>query len=344
MALELDVSFAPMESKSVDAIPEGDEWLYEPKWDGFRCLAFRDGDEVHMQSKAGQPLARYFPELVEALLSIKAQQCILDSEIVVPDGQGGLSFDQLLQRVHPTESRIKKLSNETPAVLVVFDLLSGVSGKTLADTPLEKRRTLLEAFVKKYLAGIDRIRLSPATRDLAIAKEWFGSAGAATDGIMAKRLDAPYQSGKREGMVKIKPSRTAECVVGGFRYASKEKVIGSLLLGLYDDAGLLNHIGYCSAFKADVRREMTPMLEKLIEPPGFTGSAPGGPSRWSTERSTQWQPLRTELVVEVEWDHFTNGRFRHGTKFLRWRPDKPPRKCTLEQVEFVGAGAAGLLK
>ncbi len=344
MTLELDVTFAPMEAKSADAIPEGDAWLYEPKWDGFRCLAFRDGDDVHLQSKAGQPLARYFPELVEALLALKAKQFVLDSELVIPDGQGGLSFDQLLQRVHPAASRVNKLSVETPAILVAFDLLTGTDGKTLADMPLKKRRGLLDAFAKKYFMGADRIRLSPATRDLAIAQKWFGVAGAATDGIMAKQLDEPYHSGKREGMVKVKPVRTAECVVGGFRYASKEKVIGSVLLGIYDDAGLLNHIGYCSAFKADLRREMTPMLEKLIEPPGFTGSAPGGPSRWSTERSSQWLPLRPELVVEVEWDHFTNGRFRHGTKFLRWRPDKPPRKCTMEQVKFIGEGAAGLLE
>lgn len=344
MALELDINFAPMESKSVKAIPEGDVWLYEPKWDGFRCLAFRDGDVVHMQSKAGQPLARYFPELVEALLALKAKQFVLDSEIVVPDRNGGLSFDQLLQRMHPAASRVEKLSGETPAILVVFDLLSGSGGKAITEMPLEKRRAMLEVFAQKNFSSAKRIELSPATRDYALATKWFGAAGAATDGIMAKRLDEPYQSGKRKGMVKIKPARTAECVVGGFRYASKEKVIGSLLLGLYDDAGLLNHIGFCSAFKADMRREMTPMLEKLIEPPGFTGSAPGGPSRWSTERSAQWQPLRPELVLEVEWDHFTNGRFRHGTKFLRWRPDKPPRKCTLDQVEYIGSGGAGLLE
>lgn len=344
MTLELDLAFAPMEAKSVEEIPQGDMWLYEPKWDGFRCLAFRDGDDVHLQSKAGQPLARYFPEMVEALLALKAKRFVLDCEIVVPDGDGGLSFDQLLQRVHPAASRIKKLSAETPAMMVVFDLLADTDGDALVELLLELRRDRLEAFAEKYFAGAQRIRLSPATRDLAVATEWFGAAGAATDGIMAKRLDEPYHSGKREGMVKIKPSRTAECVVGGFRYSAKEQVVGSLLLGLYDEAGLLNHIGFCRAFKAQVRREMTPMLEKLIEPPGFTGNAPGGPSRWSTERSTQWQPLRPELVVEVEWDHFTNGRFRHGTKFLRWRPDKPPKKCTVEQVEFVGARAAGLLR
>ncbi len=343
MALELELDYPPMEANSVAAIPQGDEWLYEPKWDGFRCLAFRDGDTVHMQSKAGQPLARYFPELVEALLSLTPGKFVLDGEIVVPDDSGGLSFDALLQRVHPAESRIKRLAAETPAMLIIFDLLVDSDGKSLADKPLGVRRKKLEAFAKKYFTNHGSIRLSPATPDYDLASRWFGEVGAATDGIMAKLINEKYHSGTREGMVKVKPTRTADCVVGGFRYASKQKVVGSLLLGLYDDAGLLNHIGYCSAFTTAMKKEMTPKLEKLIQPPGFTGSAPGGPSRWSTERSAEWQPLKPELVVEVEWDHFTNGRFRHGTKFVRWRPDKAPRQCTMEQIALPAAGALELI-
>jgi len=344
MTLPLDIGYAPMEAKSVEVIPQGDTWLYEPKWDGFRCIAFRDGDTVHMQSKAGQPLARYFPELVAALLNLKPTRFILDGEIVVPDLLGNLSFDALLQRVHPAASRIKRLSLETPAVYVVFDILADVDGKSLVEKPLRDRRRKLEEFARKFLKSADSVHLSPGTTNYDQAVQWFGAAGAATDGIMAKRLEEPYRTGTREGMVKIKPNRTAECVIGGFRYASKGNVVGSLLLGLYDDAGLLNHVGFCSAFNAAMKKELTEKLEPLISPPGFTGSAPGGPSRWSTERSTQWQPLKPVLVGEFEWDHFTNGRFRHGTKFLRWRPDKPPKKCTDEQLALPAADALNLLK
>jgi ATP-dependent DNA ligase len=337
MALQVKLDLAPMESKAVHEIPKGDGWLYEPKWDGFRCVAFRDGEAVHLQSKAGQPLARYFPEIVEALLKLKAKQFVLDGEIVIPEGSG-LSFDKLLQRLHPAESRIKKLAVQTPGLLLVFDLLAGTDGKSLVDTPLQKRRKLLEQFANKNFDDDGTVRLSPATKDYKIASKWFGAAGKALDGIMAKRLDEPYHSGEREGMVKVKPVRTAECVVGGFRYASGQKVIGSLLLGLYDDDGLLHHVGFCSALKAPMKKELTPKLEKMIKAPGFTGSAPGGPSRWATERSGEWQPLDPKLVVEVEWDHFTNGRFRHGTKFVRFRPDKPTKKCTMDQVELASAG------
>ncbi|MGI8905772.1 MAG: ATP-dependent DNA ligase [Candidatus Sumerlaeaceae bacterium] len=342
MALKLKSDLAPMESKSVREIPTGDNWLYEPKWDGFRCLAFRDGRTLQLQSKAGQPLARYFPEVVTALLALKAKQFVLDGEIVVPEGSG-LSFNKLLQRLHPAASRVNKLSVQTPALLIVFDLLAGADGKSLLNKPLQERRELLEDFAKKYFATEHGVRLSPATREYKQAQKWFGAAGAALDGIMAKRLDEPYHSGDREGMVKVKPVRTAECVVGGFRYASGQKVIGSLLLGLYDESGLLHHIGFCSALKAPMRKELTPKLENLIKAPGFTGSAPGGPSRWATERSGEWQPLDPKLVVEVDWDHFTNGRFRHGTKFVRFRPDKSPKKCTMEQVQLDSTGATELL-
>ena len=333
MALPLPYDYAPMNARLVDEIPsDGGDWQYEPKWDGFRCLAFRDGTRVELRSKSGQPLGRYFPELVDTLRKLPASRFVLDGEIVVPVGRG-LSFDQLLQRIHPAESRIRKLSVEYPASLIVFDLLVDANGKLLADKPLTDRRAALEAFAKKQLKGAPRIALSPATRSIAQVRKWFAKVGGALDGVIAKRAGLAYQSDNRDGMVKVKRKRTADCVVGGFRYASRGKVVGSLLLGLYDTDRLLHHVGFCSAIKADERARLTPKLEKLIDPPGFTGSAPGGPSRWSTERTTQWQPLATKLVVEVEYDHFTAGRFRHGTHLLRWRPDKAPRQCTMKQVE-----------
>jgi ATP-dependent DNA ligase len=321
-----------MEARTVETIPEPPGWLYEPKWDGFRCLAFRDGGDVQLQSKSGQPLGRYFPEIVAEVLKLKPAQFVLDGEIVVPVG-GAFSFDDLLQRIHPAESRIRKLAAETPAQLVVFDLLVSDKGKSLVDLPLGERRPLTEAFARKYLDGNRSITMSPATTSMKVVRDWLASVGRQLDGVIAKRLDMPYKTGERTGMVKIKNKRTADCVVGGFRYASKAKVIGSMLLGLYDDEGLLHHVGFCSSFNAKFREELTPMLEKLRKPPGFTGQAPGGPSRWSTERSAEWEPLAPKLVVEVQYDHFTNGRFRHGTKFLRWRKDKNPESCTMGQVE-----------
>jgi ATP-dependent DNA ligase len=321
-----------MEAKSVEALPTGDNWQYEPKWDGFRCIAFRDGDKVDLQSKSGQPLARYFPEVAEALLKLKANQFVIDGEIVVPV-KGKFSFDDLLMRIHPAASRIKKLSQETPAKLIVFDLLVDDRAQALVDLPLAQRRKKLDAFAKKHFSKNKSIELSPCTDELKIAKEWLAGAGVDLDGVIAKRADLTYQSGNRHGMVKVKRLRTADCVVGGFRYASEGKVIGSLLLGLYDDDGLLHHVGFSSSFKSDERATLTKKLEKLIKPPGFTGNAPGGPSRWATERSAEWQPLAPKLVVEVRYDHFTGGRFRHGTKFLRWRPDKKPEQCTFEQVK-----------
>jgi len=321
-----------MEAKSVEKLPAGDIWQYEPKWDGFRCLAFRDGNKVDLQSKSGQPLARYFPEVVDALLELKARQFVIDGEIVVPV-KGKFSFDDLLMRIHPAASRIKKLSKETPAKLIVFDLLVDDRGKSLVDLVLKERRKKLDAFAKKYFAKNKSIELSPCTDDLKIAKDWLRGAGVDLDGVIAKRADMPYQSGNRHGMVKVKRLRTADCVVGGFRYASEGKVVGSLLLGLHDEKGLLHHVGFSSSFKASEKPALTKKLEKLIKPPGFTGNAPGGPSRWATERSAEWKPLAPKLVCEVQYDHFTGGRFRHGTKFLRWRPDKKPAQCTFEQLK-----------
>jgi ATP-dependent DNA ligase len=332
MTLPLKQPYLPMEAKSVEQLPRGDAWQYEPKWDGFRCVAFRDGERVDLQSKSGQPLARYFPEVVEALLKLKAKQFVIDGEIVVPV-KGRFSFDDLLMRIHPAASRVKKLAAETPAKLIVFDLLVDERGRSLVDSDLSERRKQLDSFAKKHFAKNKSIELSPYTSDLSIAKDWLAGAGVDLDGVIAKRADMPYQSGNRHGMVKVKRLRTADCVVGGFRYASEGEMVGSLLLGLYDDKGLLHHVGFSSSFKAEEKPALTKKLEKLIKPPGFTGNAPGGPSRWATERSAEWQPLAPKLVCEVRYDHFTGGRFRHGTKFLRWRPDKKPSMCTMDQVK-----------
>src|SRR5262249_50779258 len=246
---------------------------------------------------------------------------VLDGEIVIPS-DGAFSFDALLQRIHPAQSRVRKLAAETPALLIVFDLLVGADGKALVDRPLRERRKQLEVFARVHLRGVKRIRLSPATTKLNEAKRWLKDVGATLDGIIAKRCDLEYRSGDRSGMQKIKNYRSVDCVVGGFRYNEGKPVVGSLLLGLYDDDGLLHHVGFTSTIPRDDKKALTVKLKKLIAPPGFTGNAPGGPSRWSTGRSAQWQPLKPELVVEVRYDHFTGHRFRHGTKFLRWRPDK----------------------
>lgn len=326
MTLPIAPPYSPMEASTASDIPEGPEWQYEPKWDGFRCIAFREGDEVHLQSKSGEPLARYFPEMVQALLALKPTKFVLDGEIFLP------SFDNLLQRIHPAASRIEKLSHETPATYVAFDLLVDERGELLASLPLRERRHKLERFAHAYFENSEAIQLSPATYDVAVARNWLASVGVKLDGVIAKRLDLPYESGNREGMVKVKNLRTADCVVGGFRYGSKERLVGSLLLGLYDREGLLHHVGFCSALSAAGKPALTLKLESIKGAPGFTGRAPGGPSRWSTERSTEWEPLKPELVVEVRYDHYSGGRFRHGTKLMRWRPDKAPAQCTLESL------------
>jgi ATP-dependent DNA ligase len=332
-ALTLPVAppFPPMEARSVTEVPEDPQWEYEPKWDGFRCLLFRDGNKVELQSKACRPLTRYFPELVAAATGLADDRFVLDGEIAVPKGKI-FSFDDLLQRIHPAASRIARLALETPAVMVVFDLLVDSGGRSLLAEPLSVRRTALEAFARRNFPVGGAFRLSPATTRLAEARSWLSQLGATLDGIIAKRRDLPYRSGDRGGMEKIKTIRSADCVVGGFRYHEARKIVGSLLLGLYDDRGLLDHVGFTSTIGAAEKPSLTHRLEKLIEPPGFTGSAPGGPSRWASERSTAWQPLKPQLVVEVCYDHFSGGRFRHGTRLLRWRPDKSPLQCTMDQV------------
>lgn len=326
----------PMEAKLVDALPDGDGWQFEPKWDGFRCLVFRDGDDIELQSKAERPLGRYFPEMVEAVRAVPITRFVVDGELAI-SVEGVLSFDALQLRLHPAESRVRKLASQTPAQLILFDALE-LDARALLDAPQSERRSALEGFHAS--AGRDDILLSPCTTERSVADDWLRTAGGALDGVIAKRQDLPYQPGER-AMFKVKQLRTADCVVGGFRYAAKGRVVGSLLLGLYDDDDKLNHVGFTSAIPAEVREALTARLEALVEPPGFTGRAPGGPSRWSTERSGEWEPLRPELVAEVRYDHVTGDRFRHGTKFLRWRPDKAPRQCRMEQLR-PAATPAGL--
>ena len=341
MTLPIPKSYRPMEAQSASELPGGPEWQYEPKWDGFRCLAFRDGAHVELESKSGKPLTRYFPEIVEAAKALAPKKFVLDGEIVIPV-DGGLSFDDLLMRIHPAASRVLKLSHTTPAVLIVFDVLVDDTGKLLVNKNLKERRIQLEKFSGKYLKEDGMIRLSPYTTKLETARKWFHM-GVGLDGIIAKRTDLPYQSGERTGMQKIKKQRTADCVVGGFRYLEKKRLVGSLLLGLYNDKGLLDHVGFTSSIHDEERAALTKKLEKLIEPPGFTGKAPGGLSRWSTKHSMEWQPLEPVLVAEVQFDHFTGGRFRHGTRFLRWRPEKAPKQCTMKQVKRESQSALGLL-
>jgi len=279
--------------------------------------------------------------VVRALLELAPRKFVLDGELVIPAGKS-LSFDDLLMRIHPAESRIRKLAQETPALFLVFDLLVDERGKSHTQRPLDERRTALKSFARRYFGRSSTVRLSPVTRDVRTARRWLaGKSG--LDGVIAKRGNEPYRSGERTAMRKIKRLRTADCVVGGFRYASKGRVLGSLLLGLYDDEGLLHHVGFTSSFTADQRKELLKKVEPLVKAPGFTGNAPGGPSRWSTRRSAEWQPLAPKLVVEVQYDHFTGGRFRHGTKLLRWRPDKAPRQCTMEQVGKESGSSLALL-
>jgi len=330
-----------MEALSVDEVPVGREWQYEPKWDGFRCLVFRRGDVITLQSKSGKPLTRYFPDVVEAVRRLKAPNFVLDGEIAVPEGKA-FSFDALLQRIHPAASRIATLAAQTPAMLIVFDLLSD-GDDILIERPLQERRERLERFARRNFAKYGMVRLSPATTKLAMASRWLARVGATLDGIIAKRRDLPYRSNDRSGMQKIKNYRSADCVVGGFRYNEGKPVVGSLLLGLYDDDGKLHHVGFTSTIAREAKPALTQKLKKLIAPPGFTGNAPGGPSRWSTERSAEWQPLKPKLVVEVCYDHFSGERFRHGTRLLRWRPDKSPMQCTLDQVAQKKADLMKLL-
>ncbi len=327
MLLGLDTQ--PMEAKVVAALPEGAEWQFEPKWDGFRCLAFKAGGAVELRAKSGKPLSRYFPEMVEALARARPDGYVLDGELMVPRGDS-LSFGALQDRVHPADSRIRKLAAETPALLVLFDCLATRDAGSLLDAVLPDRRAALEGVMAGF-GRADRVRLSPWTGDRQEAVGWLDRAGGALDGVVAKRRDAPYAPGKR-AMLKVKTHRSADCVVGGFRYARDTRQVGSLLLGLFNAEGRLDHVGFTSAISHAERPALTERLEALRGGVGFTGDAPGGPSRWATEASAAWERLRPELVVEVSYDQVTDGRFRHGTLLRRWRPDKAPEQCTREQL------------
>jgi ATP-dependent DNA ligase len=332
-----------MEARIAEALP-GRGWQFEPKWDGFRCLAYKDGARAVLMAKSGKPLTDFFPEVVAALKSLPVDRFVADGELVIPIGDR-LSFDALQMRLHPAESRRRKLAAETPALLVLCDLLAD-SRKDLTESLLPERRAALEKLFAGFPANT-LFRLSPYTRQPATAKGWLSLAGrGALDGVIAKPLDAPYLCGER-AMIKVKNLKTADCVVGGFRYASGSREVGSLLLGLFNDAGKLDHVGFTAGFANLDRAALTRRLKSLKGAPGFSGNAPGGPSRWSTERSGAWEPLKNVLVAEVRYDHVTDGRFRHGTKFLRWRPDKAPKSCTFEQLQPEARPSkviAGLIK
>jgi ATP-dependent DNA ligase len=323
-----------MEARSVSEIPAGSQWQYEPKWDGFRCILSRVGKDLAMTSKSGQDLKRYFPEVAEAARNIAEGHFVLDGELLIPRGKS-FSFDALLQRIHPAKSRIKSLSGQTPACFMAFDLLRR-GRHDFTREHLSERRAKLEDFAKSCFEKAV-FALSPATLKLQEAKRWLRSSGDGRDGVIAKRRDLPYQAGNRDGMQKIKHRRTADCVVGGFRYAERHaagrKVVGSLLLGLYDSKHLLHHVGFTSGLRAAEKAALTAKLEAIVTERSFTGNAPGGPSRWSTKRSTEWVALKPKFVVEVSYDHVSEGRFRHGTTILRWRPDKKPKQCTMEQLQ-----------
>lgn len=326
----LSLDTEPMEAKSVDALPRGEAWQFEPKWDGFRCLVFKAGHDVDLRAKSGKSLSRYFPEMVEAVRSAKADNFVVDGELTVPVGDT-LSFGALQDRVHPAESRVRKLSVETPGLLVLFDCLATAMAGSLMAAPLTERRAELERLMKG-LGRPHRTRASPVTADLTEAERWLDDTHGSLDGVICKRAGGIYAAGER-AMVKVKRLRSADCVVGGFRYVKGTDKVGSLLLGLFNDEGKLDHVGFTSAISNADRPALTARLEALKGAPGFTGDAPGGPSRWSNERSADWHPLRTELVVEICYDQVTDGRFRHGTMLRRWRPDKAPIQCTREQLQ-----------
>lgn len=315
-----------MEARLADALPEGPGWQYEPKWDGFRAIARVEGGGVSLTSKSGKPLERYFPDIVELLERAKPGDLILDGELVIPVGDH-LSFGALQMRLHPAASRVAKLVKQAPAQFVLFDCLR-VRGRDLAGEPLSERRAAL-AELHDRIGSADLI-LSPATTDIAVARRWLAESGGALDGVVAKRLDEPYRPGER-AMVKVKQLRTADCVVGGYR-ENDEGEVASLLLGLYNEGGKLDHVGFTSAFNAEDRAQLGKLVREHRGGPGFTGDAPGGPSRWNNGKERPWVALDDKLIAEVVYDQITDGRFRHGTRFLRWRPDKAPRQCDRSQL------------
>jgi ATP-dependent DNA ligase len=339
---------APMLGRRVDRLPDGD-WIYEPKWDGFRCLAFRSGADIDLRSRHDRPLARYFPEVVAGLGDLRSTDFVLDGEIVVP-GPAGFDFDALLARVHPAASRVERLSRESPARFVVFDAIA-LDGKDLRERPFSDRRARLSALVGE---GSSTVEVTPATRDPAVAAEWLASSGQGIDGVMAKAADLPYRPGQR-AMLKVKPERTADCVVAGFRPYVDRPLLSSLLLGLYDAAGELRHFGIVQSFTRKRRRELLDELAPLQVPlsghpwergfltaGGATGRLAGAAGRWSPiEMALDWVPLAPERVCEVAYDQLDHWRLRHPARFRRWRPDRDPSSCTLDQLAPAATGRPG---
>jgi ATP-dependent DNA ligase len=321
-----------MEARVQTQLPQGPGWQYEPKWDGFRCLAFRDGDEVLLYSRNERPLTRYFPELVPALQGIAPTRIVLDGEIVIFNGRG-TDFDLMLQRIHPAASRIAMLAKETPASFIAFDVLAD-GDQDFRGLPLRERRQKLDTLLQ---APPPPVFKSPLTLEVTTALAWLARyRGTGLDGIVAKRLSDIYHPGER-AMIKVKEQRTADCVVGGFRWGKDGKRVGSLLLGVYRGK-TLEYVGHTSGFDDEERKALVGRLEPLRGGTSFGGGrAPGGPSRWATERSLEWEPLRPELVCEVGFDRLEGDRFRHGVRFLRWRPDKSPKDCTLSQLKAEAA-------
>jgi ATP-dependent DNA ligase len=317
VALPLAPPVQPQLARSAKDLPAGDGWRYEPKWDGFRTIVFRDGADVHLQSRNGRPMNRYFPDVVEQVLQLPAERLVLDGEMIVMV-DGIQEFDLLSQRIHPAASRVEMLAQKTPAELVAFDLLAE-DDKTLLDLPYEERRDRLAAVVA------DPVRLTPVTAEPEDAGEWLAGTG---EGVIAKEADAPYRPGERTGMLKIKRVRTADVVVAAFRFGKEENTVGSLILGLYDDNGELHVVGHTSGFRAKEKRE----LLGLLEPYRTYERGSGEPSRWKSEEELVWEGLRPELVCEVGFDHITGHRIRHGAKFMRWRTDKEPKECMLSQL------------
>jgi ATP-dependent DNA ligase len=339
---------APMLAKSADSIPSGGGWLYEPKWDGFRCIVFRDGDQIELASRNERPFTRYFPELIEPLLQQLPDRCVIDGEIVIPDPQDdGLDFDALLQRIHPAESRVRRLAAETPASFVGFDLLA-LGDETFMDAPLRQRHDRL---VELFVGVSSPVHLCPSTTDHATAEQWFVEfEGAGLDGVVAKRLDDPYTPDKRT-LVKVKHVRTADCVVAGYRIHKDGKGVGSLLLGLHDDEGRLHHVGVAASFtvkrRAELLDELAPLLENALEGHPWRdwaeaqahaeGRLPGAQSRWNAGKDLSWVPIRPERVAEVTFGQLQSGRFRHGVQFLRWRDDREPASCRYDQLDVASS-------
>ena len=350
MTLPIAPPFAPMLAKLTDTIPDGDGWLYEPKWDGFRCIVFRDGDDIELASRNERPFTRYFPELIQPMLDNLPNRCVVDGEIVVPDSDDrGLDFDALLQRIHPAESRVRRLAAETPASFVAFDLLA-IDDELLLTTPLEQRHARLQALLADANAPI---YMCPSTTDHATAQRWFVEfEGAGLDGVIAKRLSDPYTPDKRT-LIKVKHERTADCAVAGYRIHKDGKGVGSLLLGLNDDEGRLHHVGVTASFtvkrRAELLDELAPLLANAFDGHPWRdwaeaqahgeGRLPGAQSRWNAGKDLSWVPIRVERVAEVTFGQLQNGRFRHGSKFLRWRDDRDPASCRYDQLEVAEAVA-----